>query len=394
MHVGILGGGQLAQMLAESALRLKLNPLIYTEDERSPASKTGAPVVIGRIEDREELRRFLSQVDTVVFENEFVDCQLLEQAAQDLKLLFFPGLSVIRAFQDKFTQKEILQKLNLPTASFISLEDDSPAGIVKALHQFPQGAVFKWSRMGYDGKGVLVVSEIQAAPMKELQEFCRQAKERKAHVYVEEKVDFQRELAIVAVRSVTGQFSSYPLVLSEQEKGICRRVMGPATALGVTSELEKQAQDYARTLGERMSLVGCFALELFHTRSGDLMVNEIAPRVHNSGHYTQDACSASQFENHWRGVFGEPLGETKTTPVFAMLNLLGPEGVRGKVTPAMIPSRQEGIFLHWYEKEEIRPSRKMGHLNAVGKSPEELNSILGRLEKNHEEWVKALRKQP
>ena len=244
-----------------------------------------------------------------------------------------------------------------------------PAQAVESAYsRFGGQVVFKWSRMGYDGKGVCLAED---SPQGRIQavEFCKSSLKRGVPVYAERKIPFKRELAIIGCRGHRGDFATYPLVLSEQQHGICRQVLGPATQLGASPALESQAREAARKIAESMKLEGSFALELFETSEGSLSINEIAPRVHNSGHYTQDACPASQFENHWRGVLGLPLGETRAAAAFGMLNLLGPEGVvlslPRRRTQLPFPPVPAPLVLHWYAKAEVRPWRKVGHLNAA-----------------------------
>jgi 5-(carboxyamino)imidazole ribonucleotide synthase len=257
--------------------------------------------------------------------------------------------------------------------------------------------------MGYDGKGVCLPSDTDSG-RREAREFCAAARRLGVAVYAERKVDYRRELAIIAcaARAPDGgaaaeaAFIAYPLVASEQQKGVCRKVLGPARALGVDPSLERQACSAARRLAFELKLEGAFALELFETRDGRLLVNEIAPRVHNSGHYSQDGCRVSQFENHWRAIQGQPL-PPEPSPAFGMLNLLGPpglslelpaDGLKGSPFRAPAPP----VHLHWYAKRSIRPGRKLGHLNAVGSSPGDLDQLSESLERAHSDWIQDLRR--
>jgi phosphoribosylaminoimidazole carboxylase (NCAIR synthetase) len=194
----------------------------------------------------------------------------------------------------------------------------------------------------------------------------------------------------MGVCSITGEFAHYPLVISEQQGGICKLVTGPATSLGVPKKLEDQAKECVRKIGLDASLVGAYGVEMFETREGEILINEIAPRVHNSGHYTQNACAVSQFENHWRALLGIPLHQPSHTPFFGMLNLLGPPGVNVKAAKTHLPVPGPHSELHWYGKEEIRPGRKLGHFNGIAHSPESLSALLKELKMCEEEWVKGL----
>jgi 5-(carboxyamino)imidazole ribonucleotide synthase len=386
IEVGILGGGQLAQMLASAAIRLGLKVAVHSESADCPAASTGARIDTG------PLRGFFARVRVVVFENEFVDCRMLARESEGTGARFEPGLPVIEELQDKLRQKRLLERLGIPTSPFAEIDGARPdESVAEAFARFrSDGAVFKWSRMGYDGKGVLLARD-GAEGLAEARAFCREALARGIPVYAERKVRFARELAIVAARAADGGFAAYPLVVSEQERGICRRVTGPATALGASPRQEGLARDFARRVAEGTGLTGCLALELFEGRNEELLVNEIAPRVHNSGHYTMDAARTSQFENHWRAVLGLGLGSTECSPAFAMLNLLGPEGVAREASEELLPRASAPLVLHWYDKREIRPRRKLGHLNAVAISAGELAPVLSRMEDCNREWSGRLR---
>lgn len=397
--VGILGGGQLGCMLADAALALGLEPMIFAEASSPAASLFTHQIVTGAMSDESALRSFFKNVRVVAFENEFLDCDLLQRAAQGLELRFSPGLDAIRNLQDKLQQKNILAELKLPTADFEAIlpgqsDEQVRSAVDQAFERFKGQVVFKWSRMGYDGKGVCLAQDTPSGRQAAF-DFCQQSLARGVAVYAERKIAFRRELAIIGCRSVTGQFAAYPLVTSQQERGICKLVLGPATALGAPPALEAQAREAARKLADAMSLEGSFALELFETPEGTLAINEIAPRVHNSGHYTQDACPASQFENHWRAVLGLPFGDTRASASFGMLNLLGPEGVELRLpqrrTELPFPAVPAPLKLHWYAKAEVRPWRKVGHLNVASRQAGDLPELERRLELYHAGWIARLK---
>ncbi|MGZ3699639.1 MAG: ATP-grasp domain-containing protein, partial [Bdellovibrionota bacterium] len=356
-----------ARMLAQAAAAMGISP---------------DPVSLAKL-DLARARKWLRSVDAVIFENEFVDCDLLARAAKGSRAVFAPGLPVIRLLQDKLHQKGLLDRLGIPNASWEVVLDHE-----QALRAFDGEAVLKWSRQGYDGKGVLVL------PSKGSKEFVALATKRKIPVFAERRIPFVRELAIVACRSVSGEFVHYPLVISEQERGICRRVLGPAVTLGVDAKLEAQAASFARQVGDAAGLVGAFALELFETADGQLLVNEIAPRVHNSGHFTQNACSVSQFENQVRAALGFPLAEPQTQAAFVMLNLLGPEGVTMRDEKITLPTPPAHGALHWYAKSEIRPSRKLGHLNASSTraGADEVERLARELGECEQKWLEQFRR--
>jgi 5-(carboxyamino)imidazole ribonucleotide synthase len=264
-RVGILGGGQLARMLVEDALPLGLEPVVFTDDPLAPAARVCPWVHLGTIEDTASLSAFLGSVRVVAFENEFIDTARLKQAALGLDLRFEPALDTLHLLQDKLSQKRVLERLRIPSAPWrlIRRGESLPeqTGAIRA--EFDQACVFKWSRMGYDGKGVLLTGP--ETPAETVQRFCEHGFSRPAEVYVEKKICFRRELAMMAVRSIQGDFDAWPLVISEQEAGICRRVWGPATQYGVNPDLEERARSYARRLAEDLGMTGVFALEMFET---------------------------------------------------------------------------------------------------------------------------------
>jgi 5-(carboxyamino)imidazole ribonucleotide synthase len=376
-EVGILGGGQLARMLAQSALTLGLKPVIFSEDPRCPAADAASAVV-------SDLTALLARVSVVAFENEFVDCSLLQSAClaakRDAAKLFKPELATIQTLQDKLAQKNLLERLKIPTAPFVELKS------LADLEKLKTPMVLKWSKLGYDGKGVMIFDPKRRASAVP---FCQAALSRGIPVYAEEKINFKRELAVIGVASPS-QFVTYPLVISEQENGVCKRVTGPATALGVAKKLEVQAARIARKISHDTGLLGAFGVEFFEDRQGRILVNEIAPRVHNSGHYTQNAFAASQFENHWRALLNLPLYVPRSPKNrrFAMLNLLGPEkaSLSGSALPLPIPTAS--THLHWYGKLAIRPRRKLGHLNGVAETPREFKNLLEQLKLCERNWLR------
>lgn len=400
-RVGILGGGQLARMLAESAFRLGMRPLVLAEGAAAPAAQVCPGSVFGSDTDPAALRRFFAQVELVAFENEFVDCDAIEEAVCGMgsgsKPEFYPEVSVIRKLRDKLGQKECLKGLGIPSAehdAYPEGERELRGWIAALVERFGGACVLKWAKFGYDGKGTCFVRGSRGPELDAAAEFCERGLARGTRVYAERMVPFRREVSVVACRSVAGEFAAYPLVVSEQRAGTCLRVTGPASSLGVAPGLELEAHAQARRLAEGAGLVGCFAVELFETRDGGLSVNEIAPRVHNTGHFTQDGAATSQFENHWRAVLGLPLGSVQCAPSFAMLNLLGPEGVALSAVEAgasALPQPGGRAHLHWYGKSELRSGRKLGHLNAAAWTEGQVQTLVEELHAIEAEWAEGLR---
>jgi len=363
-------------------------------------------VIFGKISQPEILQKFLSGLDQVAFESELVDIEALRAAvpvgsptaAPSASMVrFVPELSVMAVLSEKLEQKKLLQRLNVPMTPFREgpafTQDLSPW--LKSLQKEWGAFVLKWSKFGYDGRGVLMVPATEEG-LKAALDSATAAIFRGTRVYAEPKVKFVRELAIVVVQGA-GQFRTYPLVVSEQKGGACHWVRGPAVQEGVHPQFERNAQEYAMKLAQELGLQGTFAIEMFETSDGELWVNEIAPRVHNTGHYSQEACNHDQFEMHLRAVMGAATGvklpELKCEPSFAMLNLLGPEGVQGRFKGLgdRLPQPPQGLSLHWYGKDDVFPGRKLGHVNVTAKSHAELQKRISELKEYEVHWTNFLK---
>lgn len=381
---GVLGDGQLARMLALAAYPLGIRPVVLTGDPSSSAGQVSPLIVRGHVDNRDDLHAILSQVDGAVIESEFVDCDAIE--ATGLANKVYPSLGCIRILQNKLEQKKLLIQLDIPTAT---LHQKSIADAFEWIEQLTQNGtkkvVIKFAKLGYDGKGVLVLNAQGASDLERAQEFLIGALKRKIPVYAEDKVEFKRELAMIAVRSKDGDIQTWPLVISEQRQGVCDKITGPATSLGVSSAFETLAQDYCGKIANHLGLVGVMAVEFFETLDGRLLVNEMAPRVHNSGHYTLDAGCSSQFENHWRAVLNLPLGTTKTAPFFVMQNVLGIPEVTSKESVSA-PVAGGFSHVHWYGKRGVSPGRKLGHITAVCHQTQDKGDALSSVQNTYGRW--------
>jgi 5-(carboxyamino)imidazole ribonucleotide synthase len=390
--IGILGSGQLSQMMIQASRRLDVSLRVLASSPNDPAAQEkDIELVVGKVSDPQILHQFLFGLDVVGFESELVDISLLKSAllghADLAGTRFIPGLPVMELLSEKLEQKKLLVKLGIPSSPFEVAPSENFEPWLLSLRKRWGAFVLKWSKFGYDGRGVIVVEEVMN--LSDAEEALAAAHSKKTAVYAEPKVRFVRELALVAVNSST-EFKSYPLVISEQKNGACYVVTGPALKLGVDPRFEAKARDYAYRLAQEIRFRGVFAIEMFETSSGELLVNEIAPRVHNSGHFTQDACAHDQFEMHLRvlmgGVTGESLPALECTSSFAMLNLLGPEGVKGqfKGLREKLPEPPADCVLHWYGKEDIFPGRKLGHVNSSSGNVESLQSY-------EQSWIQFLK---
>jgi len=362
-HIGVIGGGQLAWMMAKAAPSLGLQLTVQTPHPSDPAADLANHVILADLTDIAATQQLAATCDLITFENEFVDLEALGRlAAQGVE--FRPSLKTLAPLLDKYEQRSYLQHLGLPVPAFAKITPDFDP--VAAGFQFP--VVVKSRRHGYDGQGTFILKDAAS-----LRAFWQQ---RQVHnqdlsetFLVEAFVPFERELAAIAARSATGALALYPIVETYQIDQVCRRVIAPADlTVSISSEIEAIAQ----TLLENLEAIGVFGIELFLTPENKVLVNEIAPRTHNSGHFTLDACPTSQFEQHLRAVANRPLGATNLlAPGTVMVNLLGFETSQDDYLDkreqiAAIPQ----AFVHWYGKTQSHPGRKLGHVTVLLNSPQ------------------------
>ncbi len=385
--LGILGGGQLAQMLVQSAAGLGITVRIYAQNPSDPAALVGDDVSIGRLDDHTALTKFLSRLDVATFESEFVDCTLLQETNRQANAVIRPSLQAIELLQDKLSQKKLCQKLALPTSAFEVLDDQKIPTATDLAKRWPSGCVLKWSRLGYDGKGVLILRDPQNLGAEELQTFIDSGRKHGAQIYVEELIKYSHELAMLATSDGNGKIVFYPLVISEQQDGICKYVRGPAQAFGIDTAVCKSAKIILERLAVELNYCGSFAVEFFLADDRNqqrLLVNEIAPRVHNTGHYSQNACSPDQFKNHLYAIMQQTVETPRqTSTYFGMINVLGPSKVTG-FGPSL-DRKIPGIACHWYGKQ-WRPGRKMGHINIYANTAEEFSRLWQLAERIDNHW--------
>jgi 5-(carboxyamino)imidazole ribonucleotide synthase len=394
-NVGIIGGGQLSRMLAEAGEKLGLTVHALTSNPKDPVAHTTAQLHLGEISDTATSENFFKSCDLVTFENEFIDIGAVKKLASRSPVKLAPSLEVIESLQDKLQQKRILVSLGIPTSDFLVFEDGEKIStwLTKVRLHFKNGFVLKWSRFGYDGKGVWISDVTSGDP----ESFVQKALDRRIAVYAEEKIRFINELAIIACRSGRGDFVSYPLVISKQSEGICHWVEGPASVRGLSKIFEERARHISQKLADHIKIEGTFAIEFFQSENSELIVNEIAPRVHNSGHYSLTAAKTSQFENHWQGVLATlspATGIVETKPYFAMLNLVGPKDLPTIYDhPSLLPKTPHHTELYWYDKTEIRAGRKVGHLNGYAQSELAFEKLLHEMRSFEAQWVQRLKQE-
>ena len=382
MRVGVIGGGQLAWMMAGAAQSLDIELIIQTPYTTDPAVDIASDTVFAPIDDAAATAELASRCDVITFENEFINLEALMPLARQ-GVCFRPRLEALAPLLDKYHQRCYLEDIGIPQPGFMVLEGEM--GNEEFIHadlfgqpmnltdlEFP--LVLKARRHGYDGQGTFIVKDSDR-----LQEIWKKLGYKP--VMLEEFIPFERELAVIAARSLTGDVVVYPVVETQQEEQVCRRVIVPPE---ISSEVVAEVDAIARTLLNSLQVVGVFGIELFLTSDGKALVNEVSPRTHNSGHYTLDACETSQFEQQLRAVTGLPLGNPALTCNSAvMVNLLGYEysqneyfDKRQKI--ASLPR----TFVHWYGKSESRPGRKLGHVTALlnSKQPSEALALTKEIE--------------
>lgn len=355
--LGIIGGGQLARMTAMAALRLGCEVSVLERQTFGPAANLATHFITGDWNDPATLRAFAAHVDVVTFENEFVDAASLI-ALEEAGVPLFPTSASLVIVQDKLRQKEALQAAGLPVAP--SVATATRADVTRAAEAWGWPLVLKARRDAYDGKGNATLRS--AADVDVAWE--RLGGDRGRALYVERFCPFVAELAIITTRGRDGRTVSYPVVETVQRDHICHVVKAPAD---VPADVAARVQAVAERAIEAVGAVGSFGVELFLQSDGEVVVNELAPRVHNSGHYTIEACACSQFENHVRAVMGWPLGDTTMrAPAAVMINLLGTGVGSGWPSGLADALGASDATVHLYGKRTSSPGRKMGHVTALG----------------------------
>ncbi|SOC21491.1 5-(carboxyamino)imidazole ribonucleotide synthase [Stappia indica] len=348
--IGILGGGQLGRMIALAAAPLGLKTHIFCPDPASPAFDVAHTHTIAGYDDISALDIFAASVDVVTYEFENVPGPTASHLAARVPVR--PGPRALAVSQDRLEEKTFLQAAGIPVAGFWRVDSDEAA--VAALEEAGGKGILKTRRLGYDGKGQILLRS--AAEARDA--FTRLGRQA---AIMEAFVPFEREVSVIAARGVDGTLRAYDVAENVHRDHILKTSTVPAA---LEPELAAQARQMAETICERLDYVGVIGVEMFVLPEGAggprLVVNEIAPRVHNSGHWTQDACQVSQFEQHVRAVAGWPLGSAERHSDVVMENLIGDEADRWEAILA-----EAGASLHLYGKTESRKGRKMGHVNRI-----------------------------
>jgi len=347
-QVGVIGGGQLAWMMAKVAPKLDLELIVQTPKQDDPAVILAQDAILAAVDDAIATQELATRCHWITFENEFIDLDALQSLAQK-GVCFRPSLDALSPLLDKYEQRSYLKNIGLPVPQFRSL---SAIADLETVTDFP--VVLKARRHGYDGQGTFIIKDKAelSATWKKFQY---------PPMLLEEFVPFTKELAVMVARNAAGEIVVYPVVETYQENQVCRWVNVPAV---ISEAVKQEIVQIARTLVDKLQVVGIFGIELFLTAQDRILVNEIAPRTHNSGHYTLDACDISQFEMQLRAVADLAIAtpQLKTTGA-VMVNLLGYEDSDSDYQAkrdrlASLPN----TFVHWYGKKESRRGRKLGHV--------------------------------
>ena len=365
--LGIIGGGQLGMMLTEAAQNMKeeiSKVIVLDPTENCPAAKVGAEQIIADFKDEESIKKLSELSDIITYEIESGNSDVLKKLEANTEIN--PSPETLRIIQDKFLQKQFLQENGIAVAEFEKVENREE--LEKKIEKLGLPLLLKTRRDAYDGRGNYKInskSDIDDA----LDLFAGKT------LMVEKFVNFQKEVSVIAARNTKGEISTYPVVENLHENNILRMTIAPGR---VSEKVRKEAEDVAHKTMEVLHGAGVFGIEMFVTQDERILINEIAPRVHNSGHHTLQSSTISQFELHLRAILGMELGDTSIKSPTIMYNILGPHTFKGEYN--VLHREEENIFLKMYGKLESKPQRKIGHINIVDKKNVGIEGLLLQVE--------------
>ena len=366
--LGIIGGGQLGMMLTEAAKKMPEHiskVIVLDPNENCSASLVGAEQIVADFKDKDSIINLANQVDIITYEIESGDSDVLKSVENQAEIN--PSPETLKTIQDKFLQKTFLQNHNIPVPEFIKVDDIEE--VKEGLKKFGYPALLKARRDAYDGKGNFKIdseNEIQTA-----YDYFKGQK-----LMLEKFVPFKMEVSVIASRNTKGEIKTYPLVENIHERNILRETIAPSRT---SNEVSEKAGKIASNTMDVLKGAGVFGIEMFVTQDDEIVINEIAPRVHNSGHHTLQSSKTSQFEQHLRAILGLDLGSTELLHNTIMYNILGNLDFQGEYKKIEIS--EKNIFLKMYEKKISKPLRKLGHLNIVGFEKQSIDELLTQLEK-------------
>lgn len=358
-RIGIVGGGQLGRMLSFAAKKMGFTVIVLDPTPHSPAGQVCDEQIIADYKDETAIRKLASKVDFLTFEIELANSNVLHELEKQ-GISVNPSPKTLEVIRDKFAQKKFLKNSSIPIPEFVQVE--SVEDIIRVEEFFGYPMMLKARFDAYDGRGNYLIET-----QDDIEKACNALKGRE--LYLEKHVPFIKELSIIVARALDGAVVTYPVTESVHKNSILHITYAPAI---VDSAVAEKAKKVAHSTMKHLNGAGVFGIEMFLTPEGAVLVNEIAPRVHNTGHYTIESCITSQFEQHIRAVTGLPLGETKMmVPAAVMMNILGERDgtveLEGLDKALKIPD----VSVHIYGKMEVRGARKMGHITAIGKDTDE-----------------------
>lgn len=359
-RLGIIGGGQLGRMVIQEAISYNVHVYCLDSDPTAPCSVCATGFTVGSLNDYDAVYNFGKDKDVITVEIENVNIDALEQLEKEGKKVF-PQPRVLRLIKDKGLQKQFYRDNNIPTAEFHLVENRGE--VEQYISEFP--FMMKLREGGYDGRGV--------TPLIKEEDLTTAFNEPSV---LEKFIDFEKELSVIVARNEKGEIKTFPTVECEfnHEANLVEFLFAPAD---ISDEIENKAQELAKQIIEKLDMVGLLAVEMFLTKDGRIMINEIAPRPHNSGHHTIESNVTSQFEQHMRSILNMPLGSTKIIRAGVMVNLLGEAGFQGKPVYENMDEiiSWEGVHVHLYGKEMMKPFRKMGHITITSNDIEEAKEL-------------------
>ncbi|MFB5636193.1 MAG: 5-(carboxyamino)imidazole ribonucleotide synthase [Nitrosopumilus sp.] len=365
--LGIIGGGQLGMMIAEAAKNMPndISEIIVLDPtENCPAAQVGATQILADFKDKNAIIELANKSDIITYEIESGDSDVLKSVEDKAEIN--PSPETLKIIQDKLLQKSFLSKHNIPVPEFIEIQNIED--VRKGLGKFGIPAMLKARRDAYDGRGNFKINsedEVNIA----YEYFKGQP------LLLEKFVPFIKEVSVIASRNTKGQIKTYPLVENIHHESILRETIAPAR---VSKNISNKAEQIAEKTMSVLKGAGIFGIEMFVTKNEDVVINEIAPRVHNSGHHTLQSSDTSQFEQHLRAILGLELGSTKLIHNSVMYNILGDESFTGEYLPPNITD--SGVYLKMYGKKISKPLRKLGHVNIVGINGETIDELLEKLQ--------------
>ena len=349
-RLGIIGGGQLGMMITEAAQNLndEISEItVLDPTENCPAAQAGAKQIIGDFKDKDAIVKLAEQSDIITYEIESGNTDVLSKLKAEIE----PSPSTLSIIQDKLSQKKFLSKNGLPVSQFyeiVSIDD-----LHEKINELGLPVLLKARRDAYDGRGNFKITSPD-----EVEKAYRHFDGKS--LMVEKFVNFKMEVSVIAIRNTKGKIATYPMVENIHEDNILKITIAPAR---VSDDVIKNAGEIAKKTMQVLNGAGVFGIEMFIDQNNKILINEIAPRVHNSGHHTLQSCKTSQFEQHLRAILGLDLGSTDLVHKTVMYNILGPDGFEGKYKPVQL--EKDGVYLKMYGKNISKPQRKLGHFNVV-----------------------------